>query len=347
MKEELAKNILSVIEGYRNEDGISLTTEHVLAWADQFEHDSFFILSELNHIIQKVYVSRERCKQYVEQHLNWLTNKYGYQHFSQFLMDTEFLKLQKEGKSQLAIIGLIEEIIQEKYQVSIDQYVTFPKRNFVYLDDIMATGSTLGKHIVDWLSSSDESGKIIDAVLSDRYRLSINLFCLHTWGKAFQKNRFNKQLNEMLDKKIIWMHNYLVENHAKFSNQAYNNAFPIQTQPIHVQSYLSNLSAEKYESYAYRNENTPVAENFFSSKGNRIKYENIILKKGLHIISMIQDEPKPNVRPLGLINPAYKTFGLGTHFITWRNIPNNCPLVYWWEVPGHNWLPLFPRKVIE
>ena len=57
---------------------------------------------------------------------------------------------------------------------------------------------------------------------------------------------------------------------------------------------------------------------------------------------MIQGEVSTNLRPLGLINPQYKIFGLGTHYFTWRNIPNNAPLVYWWEVPGHKWKPLFP-----
>ena len=78
------------------------------------------------------------------------------------------------------------------------------------------------------------------------------------------------------------------------------------------------------------------------SSENRTIYENIVLQKGLSIIDMIQGEVKPNLRPLGLINPSYKTFGLGTHFFTWRNIPNNSPLVFWWQVQGHNLQPLFP-----
>ena len=68
---------------------------------------------------------------------------------------------------------------------------------------------------------------------------------------------------------------------------------------------------------------------------------NGLIEKGIDIINMIQGDVKPNIRPLGLINPNYKIFGLGTHFFTWRNIPNNSPLVYWWEVSGHNWKPLF------
>ncbi len=57
---------------------------------------------------------------------------------------------------------------------------------------------------------------------------------------------------------------------------------------------------------------------------------------------MIQNEIKPNIRPLGLIHPSHKTFGLGTHFFTLRNIPNNSPLVFWWGVACHDWIPLFP-----
>lgn len=121
-----------------------------------------------------------------------------------------------------------------------------------------------------------------------------------------------------------------------------NIAFPTDEQPANVKSYLANLNAEKYEDYAYRRANTPANEGFFTSPENRIIYENILLQKGISIIDMIRGEVRPNLRPLGLINPSYKTFGLGTHFFTWRNIPNNSPLVFWWEVHGHDWQPLFP-----
>lgn len=102
------------------------------------------------------------------------------------------------------------------------------------------------------------------------------------------------------------------------------------------------MTATKYEDYAYRKDENPAKENFFTSPENRIIYENILLQKGISIIEMIKSPVKPNLRPLGLINPNYKTYGLGTHFFTWRNIPNNSPLVFWWQVEGHNWQPLFP-----
>lgn len=81
-----------------------------------------------------------------------LTNKYGYQSINEFLIDTEFLKIQEEGKSQCAILELLEEVLHENWQTSFQQYKTFPKKIFVYFDDVLATGSTLGRHIVEWLS---------------------------------------------------------------------------------------------------------------------------------------------------------------------------------------------------
>lgn len=347
MKEQLAQNIHNLIKDYRNEDGINITIENIIDWADQFDDDSIFMLTELDHILPQIYITKDKAKEYILQHIVWLTNKYGYKSINEFLSDTEFLGIQQDGKSQLAILQLLEEVLNEKWQTSFHQFDTFPKKNFVYFDDVLATGSTLGRQIVDWLSLPVGLQRNVDLILKDQYRLSINLFCLHSWGHSFQKYRLNKQFADALGRKISWMQNTTIQNHALFADQTYNHAFPIIGQPINVQSYLANLTADKYENYAYRSESMPKTEYFFSSKENRIRYENIILQKGLSIIAQIKGEIKPNIRPLGLINPTYKTFGLGTHFLTWRNIPNNCPLVYWWEVPGHDWKPLFPRKIIE
>jgi hypothetical protein len=44
-------------------------------------------------------------------------------------------------------------------------------------------------------------------------------------------------------------------------------------------------------------------------------------------------------RPLGLV--PLQTLGFGSTIVTFRNCPNNCPLVLW---AGHPWYPLFPRK---
>lgn len=112
-----------------------------------------------------------------------------------------------------------------------------------------------------------------------------------------------------------------------------------------AREYFDALQAdEKYSKYGFRNENVPSQEDFFSSKENRIKYENILVNKGIELLSATS-YVGDYTRPLGLVNPKYKTLGMGTHFFTWRNVPNNCPIVFWWEVSGCSWIPLFTKKM--
>lgn len=340
--EEDAKKLYNIIKDYRNDDGISINEQHIIDWANQFGEDNEFMLKEITHIMPKVYVSKKQAKIFIRRHIEALMKEYNYTNIQNFLMDVEFLDLQLPHKSQPAILKLLEEILTEDFQESYAKYETFPKIIYIYFDDILASGSTIGKDIIDWLNTVDAKGiPNITNILNDKYKLSINLFCLHTWGHAFLKFRLKKTFEDKIGDKILWRYNYEIQNHAKWNNQSLNIAFPVEEQEPNIKKYLAGLAAEKYEDYAYRKASTPQNEGFFSSPENRIRYENVLLQKGLSIIGMIQGEVKANIRPLGLIHPNYKTFGLGTHFFTWRNIPNNSPLVFWWEVNGHKWKPLF------
>lgn len=344
---EIANNLLEVIKDYRSDDGFEQTSERIILWANQFGENAEFVLREVSHIIPQVYVSKAKAKTSISSQVKKLMQIFRYESITRFLADTEFLDLQPPYKSQKAILTLLEEILAAEYGESLEKYKKLSKINFVYFDDILATGSTIGKDLISWLNSVDGNGiQNVQHLLTNKYKLSVNLFCLHSWGQAFLKNRLNKSFEENyranVGSKIRWFCDYNIENHAKWNNQSLNVAFPTEEQPPNVKAYLANLTASKYEDYAYRKSHNPVNEKFFTSSENRIIYENLILEKGISIIKMIKGEVKPNIRPLGLMNPTYKTFGLGTHFFTWRNIPNNSPLVFWWEVLGHSWIPLFP-----
>ncbi len=340
--EELVENIYKIIKDYRNHDNIFITPKSIMEWAEQFEKNGLLVLTELSKIIEETYVSREKAKEFVLQHINEYLKLYKYSNITTFLIDTEFIDVQQSHKSQPAILNLIEEVLNEKFQESYITYKECPKKNYIYFDDILASGSTIGRDILTFLRKVDNLGKTFSQKVQDNeMKFSISIFCLHTWGFEFQKFRIQKEFSEKVMKKINWFWNYEIQNHAKFNNQKLNIAKPVKGHSLKINGYLENLSATKYEDYAYRKTNAPVTEQFFTSADNRIKFENVLTEKGIDIINMIQGEVKTNIRPLGLINPQYKIFGLGTHFFTWRNIPNNSPLVYWWEVNGHNWKPLF------
>ncbi|WP_439331430.1 phosphoribosyltransferase-like protein [Pseudomonas aeruginosa] len=75
----------------------------------------------------------------------------------------------------------------------------------------------------------------------------------------------------------------------------------------------------------------------FSSEQARNLIEQEFLTKGVLI-----RERCPNLgirqRPLG--NSVLETLGFGATFVSYRNCPNNAPLVFW---VGDPWYPLFPR----
>lgn len=339
---DLAESIYQVIKDYRNHDNIFITTKSIIEWAEQFGDDGLLILTELNKIIKETYISKAKAKEFIHQHIIKYLELYNYSNITPFLIDTEFIDIQQPHKSQPAILNLLEEVLNEEFQESYVKYKEYPKINYIYFDDILASGSTIGRDTIDFLNKIDSSEKRFDQKIQDNeIKLSISIFCLHTWGFEFQKYRIQSTFNDKLMKKINWFWTYEIQNHAKFNNQKFNIAKPVKGNSIKINGYLESLSATKYEDYAYRKANTPATEQFFTSVGNRIKFENVLTEKGIDIINMIQGEVKANLRPLGLINPQYKIFGLGTHFFTWRNIPNNSPLVYWWEVSGHDWKPLF------
>lgn len=338
----LVTNIYEEIKDYRNHDGIFITPDKILEWAAQFEDDAELVLTELNKMMPEIYVSRNKAKNYIEQHLENYLKLYKYSNISSFLMDTEFLNMQMDHKSQPAILVLLAEVLTEKYNESYENYVSYPKLNYIYIDDVLASGSTIGKHCIDFLNRKDDAGMEFHKKLENsEIKFSVCVFCLHRWGFSFQNYRISKTFNEKVAKKINWLWNYEIENHSKFNNQRFNVAKPIKGDNVRINTYLENLSASKYDDYAYREINTPRNETFFTTAESRIKFENILTEKGIDIIEMINGEIKSNLRPLGLINPQYKIFGLGTHFFTWRNVPNNSPLVYWWEIADHAWTPLF------
>lgn len=335
--EKLAIAIHNIIKGYRNEDGIFLRVQDIIDWANQFGNDCEFMLSELHHLFSQIYLSKEDAVTGLKSILNRQYKDYGFNSVEEYLQCTCFLRLQPEGKSQHIYISMLDDIIFERTGHHMSEYDNYPKTLYVYLDDVLASGGTIRHDLYTWLSTD----KHAELLKTHKIKLELSLICAHTLGLSFMLYGLKMKFGDL---PIKYRSCYEIQNHLKWIDQALNIAIPVKDQPKEVKEYLALLDAQKYEEYAFRDSSKPEKELFFTSSENRVRFENILLEKGLYIIKQIKGEVKPNIRPLGLINPNYKTFGLGTHFFTWRNVPNNCPLVYWWDVPGHTWKPLFPPK---
>ncbi|QYH40557.1 hypothetical protein GYM62_17775 [Algoriphagus sp. NBT04N3] len=234
----------------------------------------------------------------------------------------------------------------EKIGSSIEELKLFPKKHFIYVDDILATGGTLYRDFVKWLGESGKSRSNLDLLLGGSITLASSFFCIHQLGKGNFEWRLMKNVDELLFKKIPIWYDYLIENQVKWNNQKLNCLYPVQNQPKFVLEYLNSLPiTDPGNTPAFRNTNQPSKEVFFSNSQNRLKLEQIFLEKGIELLGKVKSlSPDPRKRPLGDTVKSHRTFGTGTLFFTWRNVSNTCPLVFWWDVPGHDWIPLFCVK---
>ncbi|WP_370227210.1 hypothetical protein [Mesoflavibacter sp.] len=351
--QEIAEQIFEIIKDYQcdyAERKFEITVEHIIAWANQFGDDAEFVLKELLHFLPEIYISKEKAKDLLRTRLLDIQNFYGYKTMNEMVLNTHFFNLQKGYKSQSEILSIVDDILQSEFMVDYKDYIDVPKTNFIYFDDVLATGGTVYKDLATWLETKEDGqNENYKAIINKSKTLAVSLFCYHSFGFSNMEWRLMKQFDDKIKKVLLVGTDYIVENHIKTKwiaeKQKLNCVYPIEGQSKSTMDYLSGLVAENDSVPAFRPSNLPKKETFFSSPENRIKLENIFLEKGVELLGKVQTaNPDQRKRPLGDTVRSHKTFGTGTLFFTWRNISNTCPLVFWWDVTGHDWLPLFCVK---
>ncbi|MBL7845806.1 MAG: hypothetical protein JNK44_18230 [Cyclobacteriaceae bacterium] len=343
---QLADDILAIIGDYQNDFGVQLTSQCIIDWANQFEaEDREFILSEFLHLLnQDIYVSKERAKDLIHKSLLGISSKLNYPNVPDFLRETVFLNLQPAPKSQGEILALLDESLQSHYGMHLTDCGSIVQRNFVYYDDLLATGGTISRITGNWLAANHTTGvPNFTLVNNGAIRFIVCIFGCHTWGLDTCRWLWKYKLgNDEIMKNVKVFYHYLIENQVGVPSEKLNLVYPASEQQADsVKEYLAGLEANKHETKAYRRRTQPQNETFFSNGDNRFRFENILLNKGIEILNQVEQKNKAQ-RPVGATFPSYKTFGTGTLFFTWRNISNTCPLVFWWQ--GHGWHGLFPLR---
>jgi len=343
---DLISDIQKILADYHcdNASGFVMSEEHITEWINQFEEaDREFILQEFLHLLRgHTYVSKVKAKELLINNINELAKKLKYSNTKDFLNETVFLNVQPKAKSQEILLSLLDVELQANFGVLIAQCGIFVQKNYVYIDDILASGKTVLRDCKNWFSQNSN----LDKCISGEITFSVITFCCHQWAvnrvRWSLKYTFNKDFFTNSNKFKIY-YNFLIEDNTKELNPTLNFAYPLKMENS-WELYLANLTeATQHEERAFRSTNRPKKEIFFSNDENRFRFESILLNKGLEIINKIQDmQKRKNHRPLGKTYPHYKTFGTGTLFFTWRNISNTCPIVFWWDNSAHNWKGLFP-----
>ncbi|ELR71144.1 hypothetical protein C900_02948 [Fulvivirga imtechensis AK7] len=341
IEDELAQSLRQIIIDYQAFDGdeTQISERNIKTWANQF-NDPLFILTEMNHLLPKCYVSKKKGIDFFNKELEEVANINNVSK-NELLKQSSFLNLQGSEKSQAYINELIiESLIDELPKDSLLN--KHNKKFYFYFDDIIATGGTIRRNLKQWLESTESEGEdpIVKKIKDKKIKLYIIVLGLQNWGWAnteyYLMQTVDKQIDKLLNKRVL----IEIENHPRFRNQQFNCCYPIKNENEIINTYFNSLEQMQYEASAFRPSNLPIKEEFYSNAANRNKLEQEFLLKGIELLNKL-DIVKQNQRPLGFCHPNHKILGCGTMFFSWRNIPNNSPLVFWWNVPGHNWTPLF------
>lgn len=329
---------------YHKDNNFKFCIEHIVNWASQFGDDREFILEEFHHILSKgVYVSEQTAKKLLVHRMERLAKMYKYKDVIEFVANAEFPLLQAEGKSQDVLLKLLDSSLQEKFGVGLAAAGQVSRRHTVYIDDILATGGTVYRLSRVWLTSHDENGvSNLKKIISGEKTYDVCVFCSHTRNTFRWRLKIDLKEDALLNK-IGLFSDYAIEDHRGFPDQRMNFAFPVrsETEPA-FDAYLESLDKDGWamkDVGAYRDQTQPKNELLFSSPENRKRFEHILLRKGIEILSATATLAESQ-RPLGMTFPSHRSFGSGTLFFTWRNISNTCPVIFWWDSGG--WVPLFP-----
>jgi hypothetical protein len=350
--DELIEKIIEIIGSYREEDKSffykqEIDAAHVKRWIEQFEEDDReFLLKELLHLLPQSYLSKKNTLNILGNEFETLRKDFGYENVAEFLDETKFLDCQEAGKSQKVLLEFVDEILNEKYGYSINDCGKKDIKQWLYIDDVLASGGTFRQDIIEEVEKlGNEEFK------KSEIKIIASFVILHTWAtnnvRFALKNTFGFELKERLKfYRVAETDNYPHINYYN-PNPEFNHIYPVESDlGKEVLKFIEESFEREYdmrnEKHAFRNPDYPKKEDFFSSPENRVRYENILVKKGFEIIQSIDNLSAKSLRPLGMTPPSYKTLGTGSHFFTWRNISNTCPIVFWWG--ANDWYPLFPVK---
>ena len=326
-RSELLESIADRIADYREGDVPQRTPKVVEKWIDQFpDKAQDGILAEVDHLLSETYISREEMASFLR---GLATHtKFCKDDPEAFWRSANLLDIQKGGNSQREILAMFGEILQEKVGIELSDCGT-KDGPFVYLDDGLFGGGRVLQDLTAWIEKAPSDCE-----------LHVVVAALHASGQYY----VDKKLQELKARtkkkiKVTWWRIHEIENRRYFKDES-DVLWPteVPSGPL-ANAYVRYITEQepKYK-VELRSPGSVGKKKFFSSDSARILLEQHFLIAGLQIRDRSSQFPE-TIRPLGAT--LLKTFGFGSSIVTFRNCPNNCPLVFW---AGDPWFPLFPRS---
>lgn len=194
---------------------------------------------------------------------------------------------------------------------------------FIYLDDGLFSGGHVNSDLKHW----------IESVAPHKADLRVVTVAAYSYGLWRSENELRKvaakagkKINISYWRSIVFQNN---PNRASRSDVFWPKSIPEE-------------SKRYFDTFRYDLKLRTGAEvsecKVFTDDESRCICEDAFLERGIWIRDQCTGL-NPYQRPLG--NSVLETPGFGATFVTFRNCPNNAPLVFW---TGNPWYPLFPRK---
>ena len=340
---DYCKEIAEIIAGYRLHDrnsgalDIEIDKAHVERWISQFDSNQEIILEETANLLRSYYFSKENVGEYLTG-IYSNPNIWG-EDIEAGLSNAVFLDCQSKGKSQHKLYKKSRKIIQEQYDIDIDD--NGEAKTFVYVDDCMFSGLTAFKDL-NWLVNK----------IPDGSRIIMVFIAVHSFAEWWVKTNLTQKMEQKNIKLEIWRCGTIQNSGGR--NSSYDCLWPKEFDSKEVQAYLETIEEEHKASPEKKVRlfrESRYTGGPYSSERNRAILEQALMEAGLKIIGFPKDS-KLYMRPMGYDNRI--SFGFGAFFATYMNMSNNCPLAYWWGDksagdwnPLSKWYPLLPRKVNE
>lgn len=338
----LIASIATIVQDYRSDDGVVMGEDAILRWVQQFEaRDQGHVLRETHAVLSKRYVSQQDAIDFLAIILPALADAHTGGDLQRFLATTQFLDLQPAGKSQRALLDLLEPFVAS-HGFSVASCGGEAPARYVYLDDVLCTGNTVFFDMQAWwLAPDPATGTPRHTALDRSVTVDFVFIVVHARNiqKLKSRCRYDPVLKGRAWPRAVWSA-IEVENTPDDGAAALDVALPRRDGlSAAAEAYFVGLDC--LPSDVVRRDNAPKSEALFTSPEGRDRFERAILDQGLHIINGLASH-KENMRPLGFTLPSHKSFGFGALAFTWRNVPNNSPLVFWHD--AQFWTPLFRKR---
>lgn len=322
-RNNLLQDIAYRIRDYRAGEIAQPSAGHVDRWINQFPAEAQLpLLAELAHVLSKTYADKETVQNFLGSVL--AADSVAGKDPAAFWRGVRFLDVQTAGHSQRDMLALLDPILRSRFGYGLADCGADP-HTYVYIDDGLYSGGRIGGDLVDW----------INGPAPNQAKVWVIVMVIHNLGEYFVKKDLKPVIaasGKAID--VQFGCAIRIENRKAYkdvSDVLWPTAIP--NDPM-TQNYIAGLGAAQ----VFRTPGNVGGHGFFSTDAQRVLMEQEFLKAGVRIRATC---PYLNeyMRPLG--SSLMRTMGLGSPFVTYRNIANNTPLVLW---AGDPWYPLFPRK---